>query len=115
MGEKKMIYKIKAQTKENDHGITVTAQTKLGVTHEEAINIAKKDILLEPMAERYTNFIVEEIATEDGWKCGHVNFCPRCGCRLEDIDDNYYRGECFDCHAEIDVHITTNESEGEDT
>jgi hypothetical protein len=113
MGEKKMIYKIKAQTKENDHGITVTAQTKSGVTHEEAISIAKKDVLLEPMAELYTNFIVEEIATEDGWKYGHVNFCPRCGSRIEDVDDNYYSAECVSCYAELDVHITVYESEGD--
>lgn len=101
--EKKYLYRILAQTE----GMTITAETKGEVTEAEAIADVKTSVLHEKVIEAggYRNFVALPICTKEEWKSGNVNFCPRCGKRLEDIEDHFYSGECFECGADLDVSI----------
>lgn len=103
--EKKLIYRIIAQTDK----LTITGQMKNETTEAEAVSEVHKTFLHEDVVKAggYRNFVALPICTEEEWRTGNVNFCPRCGHRLEDIEDNSYCGECFECGAEIDVHIET--------
>lgn len=111
--EEKLIYRIKAQTKDN--GITITAQTQKEITREEAIGEATKDVFSQPMQEHYSNFIVEPICTEEEWKEGIVSFCPRCGAYVRDY--GMEKGgdfDCAECGAYVEAHIlSTGDEEDE--
>jgi len=112
--DKKFIYQIKAQTKNN--GITITAQTGIEVNHEEAIQAAIKDILSsKPLGDHYSNFIVEPICTAEEWADGIVSFCPRCGANIRDYGlgqgDNT---DCIECGASFEAYIHSTNLEGED-
>lgn len=111
--EEKMMYRIIAQTKENNNGITITAETKTDVTHEEAIEIAKKDVLFKGvLEERYTPFIVQPITTTERWKEGAINFCPRCGKSLHEYElSDSESFDCYECNANIDVNINVYDDE----
>jgi predicted RNA-binding Zn-ribbon protein involved in translation (DUF1610 family) len=56
--------------------------------------------------------ISQPIGTLNGWKYGHINFCPRCGKNISeemgdsrDIVNNYQQFDCPECGAEVMVHI----------
>ncbi len=112
--EEKLIYRLKAQTNPNNE-LSITATTK-EVTHDEAVAIAKGgNIFVNDQPGRYAPFIVEPICTEEEWKEGKVNFCPRCGNRMEHVDGEAYYGDCFDCNATIQVSIEVyDEDEGDE-
>ncbi|WP_103110809.1 hypothetical protein [Brevibacillus reuszeri] len=101
--EKKYLYRILAQTE----GMTITGETKEEVTEAEAIADVKTTFLHEKVVEAggYRNFVTIPICTKEEWRLGNVNFCPRCGKRLEDVEDNYFNGECFECGADLDISI----------
>ncbi|MEK5060509.1 hypothetical protein ACFSUM_18660 [Virgibacillus siamensis] len=91
--EKKM-YRMKAQTET----ITITMFPKVATTHEESENEAKKHLPFETKP-----FVVEEICSEEEWKEGQPNFCPRCGSRTSFDDNGFY--ECSDCEAQGHVSV----------
>lgn len=103
--EEKLIYRIKAQTKDNK--ITITAQTHNDALHKEAINIVEKEVLTsKPLGEHYSNFIVEPICTKEEWKEGIISFCPRCGANIREY--GIEKGgdfDCIECGAYIEAHI----------
>lgn len=112
--EEKFIYRIKAQTKDN--GITITAQTQKEVTHSGAVSDATADgLFTKPLADHYSNFIVEPICAEEEWQDGVVSFCPRCGANIREYDLG--RGgetDCSDCGASFEAYILSTNLEGDD-
>jgi protein-arginine kinase activator protein McsA len=103
MSEEKMIYRIKAQSK--GHTVTITAETSKEVTQEEAIKIAKTSVLVGTNLD-YAPFLVEPLCTEEQWEEGHINFCPRCGKNIADMDlGTMGLFECMECGAYVDVNI----------
>ena len=113
MKETKSLYRVLAQTET----ITITAQTSVELTEAEAKETALKDVLIHPDKNIYQRFVVVPLCTKEQWKGGNVNFCPRCGSRLtepdEDSVDSEYYGTCFNCEAEleINVHVYPDEEE----
>lgn len=112
--DKKFIYQIKAQTKNN--GITITAQTGIEVNHEEAARAAVEDILSsKPLEDRYSNFIVEPICTAEEWQDGIVSFCPRCGVNIRDYElGQGGNTDCMECGASFEAYIYSTNLEGDD-
>ncbi|WAH35016.1 hypothetical protein [Alicyclobacillus dauci] len=108
--DEKLIYRIMAQT----DTLTVSAETSIEVTADEVAEIASKDVLLGD-GVRYKNFVALPICTKEQWDGGHVNFCPRCGNRLNEYDtdsvETQYNGDCFRCNSTIDVSIEVYEEE----
>jgi hypothetical protein len=103
--EEKLLYKIIAQTE----GITITAQINEDMTEDEVIKAAEEHTLHKATMEagKYRNFIVLPVCTREQRNNGNINYCPRCGHKMEDMDENYYQGECWECNATLDIHITT--------
>ncbi|UYX56280.1 hypothetical protein M3Y14_34090 (plasmid) [Bacillus thuringiensis] len=112
VAEKEMLYRITAQTADNE--LTIRATTSNDVSLEEAIDIALKDVLVSPK-EKYRHFTVEPICTKEDWKEGVVSFCPRCGINLKDSEIG--KGgvfDCYDCNTTIEAHILGGHEEDED-
>lgn len=114
---KKQLYRIIAQT----DGITITAETSKELTETEAREEAIKHVLLP--TGNYNNHVLQPIGSLNGWKYGHINFCPRCGKNISEemgdsseIVNNMQEFECPECEAEVYVEIkrTVEESEDED-
>ena len=104
MEKAKSLYRIIAQT----DTITITAKTGKDVSEAEAQEAAK-EVLVQDM-NVYHHFVALPLCTEEQWKGGNVNFCPRCGERLsepdEDSVDSEYYGMCFNCEAGLGINIT---------
>jgi DNA-directed RNA polymerase subunit RPC12/RpoP len=103
---KKLLYRIMAQT----DTMTVSADTAVELTLAEAREKTIKSVL-NPDGQ-YNNHILQPIGTLNGWKYGHINFCPRCGKNISeemgdsrDIVNNYQQCDCPECDAEVMVHI----------
>jgi hypothetical protein len=110
--EEKMKYRIIAQTKENDHGLTLTGTTD-DLTYDQAIKAGK--VLLSRPMDCYTNFVVQPITTSERWKEGTINYCPRCGANLHEYDlSNSEYFDCFECDSTIEVNITVFDEEEEE-
>lgn len=112
----KQLFRIIAQT----NGMTITAQTSKEMTEDEARKAALEDVL-SPTG-KYNNHVIQPIGTLNGWKHGHINFCPRCGKFIGDhIGDSaeyvtdVQEFECPECDAEVFVEIKrTPEADEED-
>lgn len=114
MGQKQL-YRIIAQTNE----LTITAETSKELTADEAREEAIKHVL-SPTG-KYNNHILQPIGTLNGWKHGHINFCPRCGKNISeemgdssDMVNNMQEFECPECEADIYVHIKRTVEEREE-
>ncbi|MEJ8546602.1 hypothetical protein [Brevibacillus borstelensis] len=100
------IYRIIAQTET----LTITAQTK-ETTEDQAIADAKQHVLSPSVVEAggYQPFVILPICTEEQWKGGNINFCPRCGASLLDEDDDSINDslslDCLECNASLDISI----------
>lgn len=107
--ETKYLYRILTQTE----GMTITAETKDEVTEAEAIADAKTCVLNEKVVEvgGYRNFVALPICTKEEWEVGNINFCPRCGKKLEGIENSYFDGDCHHCEASIEVAINIHRFE----
>ncbi|MNW54805.1 hypothetical protein D3C74_324240 [compost metagenome] len=104
--ELKMIYRTIAQT---ESGLTITAETKKAVTLEKAELDVEEHVLPKHIQDTLKPYVTLPISSTEGWKNGHVNFCPRCGRKLgsdEGTDSNAYFGDCFECGAELDITIS---------
>ncbi len=117
MSNAKLLYRIIAQTNE----LTITAETSKELTAEEAREEAIKHVLIP--GGNYNNHILQPIGTLNGWKYGHINFCPRCGKNISEemgdsseIVNNVQEFECPECEAEVFVEIirTVEERENDD-
>jgi hypothetical protein len=104
--EEKLLYRILAQ----NNTISINATTSVEMTAQEAADVATQEVLLK--GELYHNFFVQPISTANGWKYGHINFCPRCGCNIhkemgdsQDVVNNSERFNCPKCGAYVDVTI----------
>ncbi|QIC08186.1 hypothetical protein GOP56_22870 [Brevibacillus sp. 7WMA2] len=107
-----MLYRILAQTET----FSVKAVTKRAVTEKEAVADAKKHILHPDTvaAGGYRPFVVLPLGTEDEWKYGHINYCPRCGAYIgedfatteRDMANNEQEFECSSCDATVYVNIS---------
>lgn len=98
-----MLYKIKAQ--KIDNSINITAETSSDVSLEEAINIAKEDVLLSPL-NTYRNFIVEPICTKEEWEEGTVSFCPRCGANIREYGIGQGGSfDCYECNTTVEAYV----------
>ncbi|AQY42350.1 hypothetical protein P4V72_18385 [Bacillus thuringiensis] len=107
-----MLYKIKAQ--KVDNSINITAETSNDVSLEEAINIAKEDVILSPL-NTYRNFIVEPICTKEEWKEGTVSFCPRCGANIREYGIGQGGSfDCYECSTTIEAHVYVHEEEDDE-
>jgi ribosomal protein S27AE len=113
--ETKRLYRIIAQ---NDK-LTITANTATEMTESEAAITAREDVL-SPNGN-YRNFILHPLGTLNGWKHGHINFCPRCGTYIADemgdsseIANNAQTFECGECEAYMEVNIISTPEENED-
>lgn len=100
------LFRIIAQT----DSMTISADTVKELTEQEARETAKESVV-SPTGN-YNNFIVQPLGTLNGWKYGHINFCPRCGKNISEemgdssnIVNNYQEFDCPECEAEIFVHI----------
>ena len=114
MKEVKSFYRILAQT----DTITITAQTSKELSEKEAKEAAEKEVLLHPDKEVYHRVVAIPLCTKEQWKGGNVNFCPRCGERLtepdeDDVTSEYY-GECYGCGAQLEINIRVHEDEDEE-
>ena len=113
MEKVKSLYRIIAQT----DTITITANTDKDVSEAEAQEAAK-EVLVAPDMSVYHHFVALPLCTDEQWKGGNVNFCPRCGERLSEPDDDSvdseYRGMCFSCNAELEIDITVYDDDAED-
>lgn len=100
--DEKMKYKVLMQTKD---GMTIEA-TLLGEhTHESARQIVLTNPVLMITKAEAENFVLQPIATEEDWKEGTYQFCPRCG---KHLDTSVYSGEsmeCFNCNCSITCDI----------
>lgn len=112
MDNDKQLYRIIAQTNE----ITVSADTTAEMTAAEARKAAE-DSVLSPTGN-YRNYILQPMGTLNGWKYGHINFCPRCGKNISkemgdsrDIVTDWQEFECPECEAEVLVHIIRTREE----
>lgn len=110
--EEPMYYRTIAQTKD---GLTITANTKKATTEEQAKADIMAHVLPLQIRTNLLPFVTLPIASEAGWARGDINFCPRCGYRMEYIEDSYSRFECDECHAECDVNITVYDEPEEET
>ncbi|MCW9134704.1 hypothetical protein OF830_28565 [Bacillus paramycoides] len=109
--EENMIYRIKAQSKNN--AITVTVETSNDVSLEKAIQIAKDEVLLSAETE-YSNFVVEPICSKDEWEEGVISFCPRCGKNINDQEVGQGGTfDCFGCDTTIEAYINKYEDDEE--
>lgn len=99
---KPMYYRTIAQSKD---GLTITAHTKVASTLEQAEADVEKYVLPKNLQGNLKSYVTLPVATEESWNEGHINFCPRCGTRLEYIEDANFCGECDECHAEIEVYV----------
>lgn len=108
--ETPMIYRTFAQTE----SITITAETKGAVTMARAEIDVEDHVLPKHIQSDLKPWVTLPIATQESWDRGYVNFCPRCGKRIEDTDDNNWLGDCFECGAELDIQITIPEFYSED-
>ena len=110
--EEKQIYRIIAQKE----GITITAETLGEMTMEEATKTAIADVLGGiDKAVKFQPFIAVPITTEERWKAGYINFCPRCGANISDYD--LYENadtDCFECDASLDIHVEVYNPNEED-
>lgn len=102
----KVMYRILAQTE----GIHVSADLMGDNDFEKAKQIALEKVIIAP--EYYLHFVLQEIGTANGWKYGHINFCPRCGYNIhkamgdsKTIVNNAEDFECPECEAYVSVHI----------
>ncbi|HLI46805.1 MAG TPA: zf-TFIIB domain-containing protein [Geobacterales bacterium] len=110
--EEKMMYRIIAQTKESNHGLTLTGATG-DVTYDQAIKVAQF-LLSQPM-DAYTNFVVQPITTKERWKAGTINYCPRCGANLHDYElseSEYF--DCYECNSSLEINISVFDSDDDD-
>lgn len=115
MADKKLIYKIIAQ----DASVTMTAKTASEVTVDEAVTIATRDLGLPHPGTR--GFVLLPAGTANGYKYGHINFCPRCGEYIGDemgdsseIVNNSQTFDCPECDANVTVEINGTPEEDED-
>jgi predicted Zn-dependent protease len=101
--EEKLLYRIIAQKKH----ITITAQTEVEMTEEEARKTVMEEIMdgvhkevdLEPC-------VVLPITTKERWDRKCINFCPRCGANLHDYElEQSENFECFECETSMKIHI----------
>ncbi|CAG9613747.1 hypothetical protein BACCIP111899_02966 [Bacillus rhizoplanae] len=107
-----MLYKIKAQ--KVDNSINITAETSNDVSLEEAIEIAKNDVLLSPL-NTYRNFIVEPIYTKEEWEEGTVSFCPRCGANTREYGIGQGGSfDCYECSTTLEAYVYHTHDEDED-
>lgn len=106
MKETKMLYRIIGQK----DGITVTAETNVEVTREEAKEIGKKEVLSPDMP-----FVTLPLTTKERWDNGAINFCPRCGNSIQDFGlDESASFDCFECDASLHVNVTVYQGVEED-
>jgi transposase-like protein len=104
--EEKLFYRVLAQTD--------TINISMDLVHDEtiadAMELAEKYII-DPEVN-YRPFIIQLIGTANGWKHGHINFCPRCGLNIHsamgdsrEIVNNVQEFECPHCEANMFVEI----------
>ncbi|MGG3871393.1 hypothetical protein [Brevibacillus laterosporus] len=116
-----MFYRILTQTE----SLNIEAKTSQAVTEKQAIKDAIKHVISPEAvaAGKYRPFVVLPLGTEDEWKYGHINYCPRCGAYIgedfatteRDMASNEQEFECSNCDATVYVNISrTVEDLGEE-
>ncbi len=105
MKEVKSIYRILAQTET----VTMNATTSKELTEKEAREVGEKEVLAYHDKTIYQRFVAIPLCTKHQWEDGNVNFCPRCGERLAELNDdhadNWFDGECPQCEAQLEINI----------
>ena len=101
--EEKQIYRIIAQK----GGITVTAETSHEMTMEDATKTAIADVLGGvDKAINFQPYVALPITTEERWKAGYINFCPRCGANITDYElYEHADTDCFECDANLNISV----------
>lgn len=111
--EEKQIYRIIAQKQ----GITITAETSIEMTMEEAENTAVAEVLggVNQLIN-LKHFVALPITTEERWKAGHINFCPRCGKNISEFGyEDTLTSDCHNCGADLVVFVHVENSEDQET
>jgi DNA-directed RNA polymerase subunit RPC12/RpoP len=80
---------------------------------ETTAQLAREDAAAHVFKHRDTlmPFVVLPICSEEDWKAGYINFCPRCGRRVEHLESSSTTFDCHECNATSEVYIYANESE----
>jgi hypothetical protein len=94
------VYRIKAQT---------DIATMVGLTRK-AVTFAEAEAEAQMFCSMPTKpYVIEEICSEEDWDLGSINFCPRCGHKLEAPIENSAGFpevvKCGECYATSEVSI----------